>query len=163
MADVRPATDRDIPVLCELYRDFHQFHAKRLPTRLSSLASQWESEKVALAERLREIVHSPDADILVAEVDGQVIGFSELYLRQEDKTAARPACRYCHLQSMFVGEPHRRLGAGRLLLSVSESWSKSRGASEIRLDIWEFPEGPRGFYETCGYRPYRRSLARPLE
>jgi GNAT superfamily N-acetyltransferase len=162
MTDVRPATERDVPALCDLYLDFHEFHAERLPLRLSSLRHGWKTEKVSLAERLREILHDPDSAVLLAEVDGELVGFSEIYVREDDQTAARPACRYSYLQSMFVRESHRRAGVGRDLLSASETWSKSRGAAELRLDVWEFPEGPAGFYEACGYRTYRRSLTRRL-
>jgi GNAT superfamily N-acetyltransferase len=162
MTDIRSATETDIPALCDLYRDFHEFHAERLPSRLSSLRDRWDTEKASLAERLREILHGPDSTVLLAEVDGEPVGFSELYLHQDDKTAARPACRYSHLQSMFVRESQRRTGLGRRLLSASETWAMSLGASELRLDVWEFPEGPCGFYEACGYQTYRRSLTRSL-
>jgi GNAT superfamily N-acetyltransferase len=152
----------DISALCGLYLDFHEYHADRLPERLLSLRNDWESEKESLSKRIREIVASPDAVILLAESDGDFVGFSELYLRCDEETSARPGRRYCHLQSMFVLEQHRRRGTGRVLLRASESWAESNGASEIRLDVWEFQDGPAGFYQRCGYRPYRHSLARPL-
>lgn len=161
--DVRLATEGDIRELCELYLEFHEFHAERLPERLSSIRDSWESERTALAERIREIVGSPDAVILVTQYQGKIVGLSELHLCQDEETSTRRASRYCHLQSMFVLEPHRRSGVGRALLSASESWARSRSATEVRLDSWVFPEGPSEFYERCGYRPYRLSLARPLE
>lgn len=77
-------------------------------------------------------------------------------------TGARPAARYCHLQSMFVPEDRRRSGIGKRLLASSESWARAKGAKETRLDVWEFDEGPGGFYEKHGYRPCRRSYVRTL-
>jgi GNAT superfamily N-acetyltransferase len=159
---VRTAASRDISALCDLYLDFHEFHAERLPNRLVSLVDVWEDEKVRLAERLSEIIMCSDAEILVVEKDGRVVGFTELYLREDTEAGGRAARTYCHLQSMFIAEPHRRGGLGRLLLSESETWARSRGAAEIQVDVWEFTEGPAEFYEQCEYRTYRRSLVRSL-
>ena len=163
MAEVRPATESDIPALCDLYRGFHEFHAERIPRRLLSLHSTWDKEVAGLAERLSEIIGCSESDVFVAEVGGEIAGFSEVYLRDDEGTGARPACRYCHVQSMFVSRAFRGSGVGRLLLGASESWARARGASEIRLDVWEFAEGPSGFYEKCGYWAYRHSYTRPLD
>jgi GNAT superfamily N-acetyltransferase len=122
----------------------------------------WTAEKAGLEGRLREIVAGSDEDILVAEAEGKLSGFAEVHIREVQATSARPAARYCRLQSMFVPEDRRRSGTGRRLLAASESWARARGAKEIRLDVWEFDEGPSGFYEKHGYRPYRRNYVRSL-
>jgi len=162
MIEVRPATVRDVTMLCELYRDFHEFHVRGMPTRLETLTPVWEDEKAKLAARLRDVIGNPDSEVLVAVEGGRLLGLSEVYLCEDEPVRGRVSRRYCHLQSMFVASERRRKGVGRLLLSASESWAMARGLSEIRLDMWEFPEGPLEFYERCGYRTYRRSLARDL-
>jgi GNAT superfamily N-acetyltransferase len=163
MTNVRPATKEDIDALCQLYSDFHEFHVQGVPKRLETLRNVWDEEKVKLAARLQEVIGSNDSAILVAEDKRVLLGFSELYLREDGRARAKPARRHCHLQSMFVAQSLRRRGIGRQLLSSSESWAQSRGASEIRLDIWEFSEGPLAFYERFGYGTYRRSLVRELD
>ena len=162
MDGVRPAAESDIPVLCELYLEFHEFHAERISGRLLSLRPTWSAERIGLKERLREILAGSGTDILVAQADGEVSGFAEICLREEEGTNARPAARYCHLQSMFVPEDTRRSGIGRSLLAASESCARTKGAKEMRLDVWVFEEGPDGFYENHGYRAYRRSYVRSL-
>jgi hypothetical protein len=32
----------------------------------------------------------------------------------------------------------------------------------MRLEIWEFPDGPLPFYQRLGYRTIRRTLAKEL-
>jgi GNAT superfamily N-acetyltransferase len=162
MTVVRPAAESDILALCDLYLEFHEFHAEWIPVRLCSLRPVWSAEIAGLEERLREIIAGSDADILVAEAEGKISGLSEIHLREDEGTSARPAARYCHLQSMFVPEDRRGSGIGRRLLAASESWARARGAKEMRLDVWEFDEGPSRFYEKHGYRPYRRSYVRSL-
>jgi GNAT superfamily N-acetyltransferase len=163
MLTVRPATERDISALCDLYLDFHEFHVKAVPARLASIRDVWEEEKERLAVRLSEIIGDSNSVVLVAEDEGELRGLSELYLREEEETRGRVGRRYCYVQSMFVVRSRRGEGIGRMLLSASESWARAGGACEMRLDVWEFSEGPLAFYERFGYGTCRRSLARDLD
>jgi GNAT superfamily N-acetyltransferase len=163
MINIRPATQKDVPSLCELYLDFHEYHVDRVPKRLLSLRGIWDTEKSCLVKRLGDIIEDSESTLLVAENGEEIIGFSELYLRQDEQSPARMAFKYCHLQSLFVVTAHRLIGVGRLLLEASESWARSKGASEIRLDTWDFPDGPVDFYERYGFRTYRLSLSRSLD
>ena len=43
-----------------------------------------------------------------------------------------------------------------------QDWAKNKAASEMRLDIWEFPQGPLYFYQNQGYRTLKRTLVRDL-
>ena len=160
---VRVAGREDIDSLCDLYAGFHEFHAEGVPSRLASLADLWPVERAALASRLRELISVSEAAVFVAEQDGEVLGFAEVYVRDDESTPARVARRHGHLQSMFVVSSCRNRGIGGKLLASCEAWARSQGAEEMRLDIWEFPDGPLGFYERQGYRTVRRNLARELD
>jgi len=63
---------------------------------------------------------------------------------------------------MMVHEAWRRHGIGAQLLEQAERWSAAHGATELRLETWEFPTGPQPFYERRGYTTLRRMLVRPL-
>jgi GNAT superfamily N-acetyltransferase len=160
---IRPATDGDVEDLCGLYGEFHEFHARGVPDRLASLVDAGPAERERLRGRIREILGASDSTILVAESDGRIVGLAEVYVREDEPVPARVPHRYGHLQSMIVSEAHRGSGVGRLLLGASERWARERDASEMRLDTWEFPDGPLRFYERCGYRTLRRTLARDLK
>jgi GNAT superfamily N-acetyltransferase len=160
---VRGADDGDIDALCALYLDFHEFHVEGVPSRLASLKGASRTETVALAARIRELISSADAAVLVAEHGEAIVGFAEVYVRDDEPSPARVARRHGHLQSMFVVSGQRNLGIGALLLAESESWARSKGAQELRVDIWQFAGDPLGFYESHGYRTIRRSLAKDLE
>ncbi|MGH9418604.1 MAG: GNAT family N-acetyltransferase, partial [Thermoanaerobaculia bacterium] len=56
-----------------------------------------------------------------------------------------------------------RAGIGSQLLAAAERWAVEHGATELETDIWEFGEGPLGFYEREGYATRRRTLARRLK
>lgn len=160
---VRPASEHDIEVLCALYDEFHEFHVRGVPDRLASLHGTGPDRRANLVARLRDLIAGDDSAIFVAEQGAQVIGLAEVYLREDDRVPARIVRRFGYLQSMVVTDDCRREGVGRELLGAAEAWAVARGAVEMRLDVWEFGEGPLRFYEHCGYRTLRRTLVRNLE
>jgi GNAT superfamily N-acetyltransferase len=159
---VRPARIADIESLCSLYAEFHEFHLRGLPERLTTMGGSGADRRARLHARLREIISVHDSVIFVAERGGHQIGLAEVYLRHDEPGRGLIPRRFGHLQSMVVREEDRRAGVGAALLEASEAWARAGGASEMRLDIWEFPEGPLLFYERCGYRTLRRTLVRRL-
>lgn len=160
---VRPAAIEDIESLCSLYAEFQEFHVRALPERLASAYGSSADERARLSARLREIILAGDSAIFVAEAAGRGIGLAEVYLRRDEPDHGIVPRRFAHLQSMVVREEHRRAGVGVVLLQAVEAWARAGGASEMRLDIWEFPGGPLEFYERSGYRTLRRTLVRELE
>ncbi len=160
---IRPAGEPDLEALCALYFEFHEFHARNLPTFLQSLGRPTEDECTELRQEILKIMSNGDAALLVAEEAGQVIGLAEIYRRYPDrKERAISSTPYAHLQSLAVAKSFRRKGIGTHLIHVAEAWAREHGALELRLDIWEFSASPLRFYQKTGYRTYRRSLVKNL-
>ncbi len=157
---IRLASAQDIEALCKLYHEFHEFHVRGVPDRLRSLEAN--SDNAELTSTLKKIISSDDSAIFVAEVEGKTRGLAEVYLREDKVNPAVVSHRYAHLQSLLVTDDLRRQGTGKSLVQTAEKWAKDKGATEMRLDIWEFPEGPLRFYEKLGYRTLRRTLLRKL-
>ena len=55
---------------------------------------------------------------------------------------------------------HRLLGLQ--LVEAAQRWARQKGATEIKLDVWEFDAGPLRFYEKAGYRTLKRTLIKEL-
>lgn len=162
-ASIRLAEEPDLDTLCDLYLEFHEFHAQHLPNYLRTLDSSSAKEREELRHKIMEIIQGNDSAILVAECSGRVIGFAEIYLRNPDPTSRVVVSKpYAHLQSLAVTEGFKRQGIGSQLLHTAEFWASDRGAVELRLDIWEFSAGPLEFYEKSGYYTFRRTLAKNL-
>lgn len=163
MVTIRPAKETDLKTLCDLYFEFHEFHAHYFPSFLQSLGEPSAKELEELGRKVMEIIQGSGSTILVAEESGRVVGFAEIYLRQPDpdNLALTPTI-HAHLQSLLVTSTFRRKGIGRRLLRAAEAWAIERGAVELRLDIWEFSTNPFGFYQKSGYHTYRRSLVKDL-
>jgi GNAT superfamily N-acetyltransferase len=159
---IRSAKLQDVDVLCRLYGEFHEFHVKGVPDRLVSLGEPERHDTPKLRSDVAKVINDQNSEILLSLVDNQVVGFAEVYFRTDRLNPARVAYNYGHLQSLLVTEAFRHHGIGEKLLEAAENWAKARGADEMRLDIWEFPEGPLRFYEKTGYRTLRRKLVRRL-
>ncbi len=156
---IRQANQNDLEQLTKLYGEFHEFHARRLPDRI---VRSDRSRIPELHTAIQKIIADEHAAIFVAEVSGQLVGLAEVYLREDVPNSLKLPYTYGHLQSMVVTEAYRGSGIGTRILEAVEKWTKENDAAEIRLDTWEFAEGPLGFYEKRGYRTLRRMLVRKL-
>jgi GNAT superfamily N-acetyltransferase len=159
---IRPAKLQDVEALCNLFAEFHEFHVQGMPDRLVSLGEAENYDTPKIRRELEKIMGDVNSEIFLALVDDKAVGFAEVSLREDKPNPARVAYQHGHLQSLLVTEEFRRRGIGEKLLETTERWAKEKGATEMRLDIWEFPEGPLRFYERTGYRTLRRKLIRRL-
>lgn len=99
----------------------------------------------------KSIFESGNQDILVAEVDGTVIGFSHIMILKQKNIACLKPQTVVYIQDMGVLECERSKGIGTLLLNASKEYGKRRGADFIRAEV--FPQNIDGmrFYERNGF------------
>lgn len=159
---IRLAHRQDLPALCRLYYELHDLTLHGVPERLQRLGEFDYFSTSWLSLTQAKLLDAVNIAIWVAEVNGQVVGLAEVYLREDERDAQRTAYRYGYLQALVVDKAWRGLGIGRQLLAAAEEWSRHQGATELRLETWEFDHGPLGFYEQQGYRTLRRTLVRTL-
>lgn len=155
---IRPAKDHDIEALCDIYYDFHEFHVCGVPTHLRSLGDKEQWDRTFIREALGKIIQGDDSEIFVAEAAGKLVGFIEVYARQDPDEVALVRHRYAELQSLMVSSPFRRNGIGTRLVKTARRWAREKGATEMRLGVWEFNEAARKFYETLGFKTLKRGM-----
>lgn len=156
---IRTADEGDFAALDKLYYDFHQFHAHGAPDRLQDMGKIENQDWSQLHQALRAIFTNQDAVIFLAEVSGQIVALVEVYFRQENETnpliVPHP---HAYVQSVMVSETERRTGIGRKLMAAAREWARAKGATEMRLEVWEFNQGTMRFYEKTGFRTLKRTL-----
>jgi GNAT superfamily N-acetyltransferase len=98
---------------------------------------------------LAALISSPDAQVLVAELDSQTIGsgyaridMSDVYLKHRE---------HAYLGFMYVVPEHRGKGVNRRIVEELEAWSRSRGVTEMRLEVYAENAGAIRAYEKSGY------------
>ena len=91
---------------------------------------------------------SPLSELLVAEADGQLVGFVHVktvldYYTQE---------QIGHVSDLVVAAHAQGRGLGRALLDAAHSWAIGRGYSMMQLFVLPENSGARALYEGSGYR-----------
>ena len=164
MLTIRPATDADLDRLAALYYEFHEFHVQRMPDRLQRLGGLDHFGGRSMRKSLSRISAADDSAIFVADADGHIVGLAEVHLQADSvKNLAIVRYTYALLQILVVTEAARGQGVGGQLVAAAENWGREQGAHELRLEIWDFEQGPLHFYEKQGYDTLKRTLLKRLD
>ena len=116
-----------------------------------SMPPQWDPDRAAA--RLGAAVASEDAEVLVADVDGALVGICTVYL---DIDSVRFGLR-AWVEDLAVHPDHRSAGHGKALLDAAKQWGRERGATHLELDSGESRADAHRFYER--EQPSWRSIS----
>ncbi|MBP5438045.1 MAG: GNAT family N-acetyltransferase [Treponema sp.] len=147
---VRKATLDDVSSLKPLYLE------------LEKDAVKFQPEHFVIGNRdesfFEGIIKSENQDILLAEVDGQVVGFAHVMILEQKRIPCLKAERVIYLQDLDVAEKFRSRGIGAKLIEACKEYGKSRGADFMRTQV--FPQNVRGmtFYERQGFTEKMKTI-----
>lgn len=99
---------------------------------------------------LEKLIESPDALVLVAELDNEIIASGLAYIKPGN--VYNVFTHYADLRFMYVRPEHRGKGINRLILEELKHWAKSRGLSEIRLNVYDENIPAVRSYEKAGFK-----------
>lgn len=103
----------------------------------------------------------PDVIVLVAEQDGEVVGYAYAGLEGHDYMALRgPAGA---LYDVIVDPAHRGRGVGRQLLDAAIAALKTKGAPRVVLSTAQRNEPAQRLFERAGFRRTMIEMTRELE
>ena len=149
---VRLAVEADKPGINELRRQVKLLHTAGEP---SFFAPGFPQE---LADYLNVMFMKENGEVVVAERDGNIVGFACINYVERPASVFRNALKYCEIEEIGVDERCRRQGVGRALMDYIRARAKEKGFSRIDLNMWEFNENALKFYESMGFRTYRRYM-----
>jgi ribosomal protein S18 acetylase RimI-like enzyme len=99
--------------------------------------------------------------VLVAERDGEVIGYAYAAIEPRDWMSLRDTAGILH--DIIVDAERRRTGAGRMLLDAALAFLKSRGAPRVVLETAERNEEAHRLFERAGFRRTMIEMTRELD
>jgi len=151
---VRPAASDDLDAVVELWAelvDYHQEIDPRFWERSPEgkrIYRGWAQETIEDEERL----------LLVAEVAGEIVGYSHAYLRESpppmvDRTAGLIA-------DLAVTERFKRRGIGRLLAEATLEWFDEKGTDGAMLSAAVLNDEACGFWRAVGFEPLFYNMIR---
>ncbi|WP_104383315.1 GNAT family N-acetyltransferase [Sphingobacterium sp. HMA12] len=100
---------------------------------------------------LLELIKSPEAEVLVAVVDNDLVGSG--YAKIVDAKPYQKFTRYVHLGFMYVKPEHRGQGINKLILEALLSWAKEKNISEVRLQVYDQNDSAIIAYSKVGFKP----------
>jgi L-amino acid N-acyltransferase YncA len=136
-APIRPATLADAEIICTIYN-------QGIEDRLATL----ETEQRTPAERREWLAaRGPRHPVLVAEVDGVVVGWASLNVFN-----TRPAYRHVADVSVYVERSWRGRGVGRRLLAHLADGARTLGYHKLVLAAFPFNHAGMALYKRLGFR-----------
>lgn len=155
---IREAALSDLPAIGRLgallVRTHHDFDQARF------IAATPETERAYgsfLGTRLQE----PNALILVAEQDREVIGYAYAGVEGYDYMSLRGPAGVLH--DIVVDPNHRGLGVGRMLLDAALAALKARGTPRVVLSTAERNESAQRLFARAGFRRTMLEMTRELD
>jgi len=103
------------------------------------------SDVVALTELQGQALGDPNRTVLVAELDGEVVGMAHLA-----PSEAANATHRAEVQRVAVAAAARGRGVGRALMAAVEDEARRRGLSLLWLTTHEDADA-EAFYRSVGY------------
>ena len=155
---IRGATPADIPAIGRLGALLVRVHHDLDPKRFIPATSRTEQ---AYGSFLGTQLDEPNIVILVAERDGEVIGYTYAGVEGHDYMSLRGPAGV--LYDIVVDPAHRRQGVGRMLLDATLEVLKARGAPRVVLSTAERNEVAQRLFDRAGFRPTMIEMTRELD
>jgi ribosomal protein S18 acetylase RimI-like enzyme len=155
---IRPATSADMTTIGRLgallVREHHDFDPQRFIAATPGTEKGYGSY---LATQLAE----PNIVILVAERDGEVIGYSYSGVEGTDYMALRgPAGA---MYDIVVDPDHRQQGVGRMLVEATLEALKSHGVPRVVLSTAAKNTAAQRLFDRTGFRRTMIEMTRELD
>ena len=154
---IRSATAADLPVVARLgallMRVHHEFDAERF-------LSPGTNPEQGYAWFLGTQIEDEHSVVLVAELDGQLIGYVYAAIEPLSWKELRDEAGFIH--DLVVEPLHRDSGAGSLLLDAAIEWLRGRGVARVMLWTAEQNTGGQRLFARKGFRRTMVEMTREL-
>jgi ribosomal protein S18 acetylase RimI-like enzyme len=155
---IRDAVDADLDPLIRLNAQVQRLHAQVYPADFKLLTDEGE-----VRDFLASVMRQTDHTILVAQVDGAVVGYAWFEIQDRPQTPFTWAKKRVFLHHICVDSGHRRLGVGSALITGVEERALAGGIGEVALDMWSLNNPTQSFFKSCGMEIYRLFLRRTVQ
>ena len=153
--DYRPASDLDR--LVALVREL-QAHEAGLYDRMRPPGDMgaW------YANHIEQECRDHGGRLLVAELDGNLVGYASVLTRIDEDAIDEVAHRYAQVGDLAVSRAARGKGLGRRLLEACQAEARRRGAPNLRITVLAGNTRALDIYHDFGFRDLFINLEKPL-
>jgi ribosomal protein S18 acetylase RimI-like enzyme len=144
---IREATLEDERGLMAIFEQVDALHRRAVPHIF-----QKPDRPAWTRELISAFIKDENTYLLVAENNGEIVGFALLFIRQAPPIPIMVPRRYAIVENLAVTEKCQRQGIGRSLMEAAENWAIDQKLNQIELNVWEFNQKAIAFYKRLGYR-----------
>jgi GNAT superfamily N-acetyltransferase len=138
--------DENKPIV-EVLEYYDKEDAKELGRLLRTLSGRFDGSP-ASKEVISAMIDSPDRALIVARVEGKIVGTASLNI-----LVGLGAGRRAYLHDFVTSNGVRGKGLGSLLWDNAVAWCTSKGASYLEFTSSEARTGAHAFYAAKGAKP----------
>jgi GNAT superfamily N-acetyltransferase len=161
---VRVATLLDYEALCDLLEEVDRAHRDALPDLFQATAGPARDFTY-----IRALITDRDYGVFVAELENAgdrnavLVGCLVIIARASPDIPILVPMRYAMVDTLVVKHACRGSGVGHQLMQHAEGWVREKGLDRIELNVFEFNQDARIFYERLGYTTLSRRMVKHLE
>ncbi len=155
--------------IVRVYRSEDQDSVKRCIVELQNFERALESDRVEgerVVERnfqeLQEAHSENIGRLLVAEVEGDVVGFINVRFEHESQTYLSSLVDYAYISDIVVLAEYRGRGIGTLLLQQAEAFARQQGANTLKIGVLAKNKQAADVYQHVGFRPHQIVMLKNL-
>ena len=155
---IRRAMTSDLPQLGRLGALLVEAHHELDPQRFLAATHRTAADYGSF---LSTKLEAPDAAILVAEANANVIGYAYAAVQGYDYLALRGPAGVLH--DLIVDPAHRGRGVGGMLLNAALAYLKAQGAPRVVLSTAEENQAAQRLFARMCFRRTMVEMTRELE
>jgi GNAT superfamily N-acetyltransferase len=148
---IRPATTADLPALYRFEQGVIAAEHPFDPTLKPDPIHYYD---------LPAMIAAPEVHLLVAGLHDQLVGSG--YARIEPAKPYLRHATHAYLGFMYVDPAHRGKGINALIIEGLREWARSRGITELRLDVYKQNTSAIRAYEKAGFIPHMLNMRQPV-
>jgi len=160
MALIRPPTSAEGPVLLAMHKRLYIDHREKILDADELLATQFRNFESVLAQDLKGLLRDPRAEVLVAELQGRIVGYISARVHED---ARRVLPRRGEIEDWFVETEVRGNGVGQSLMQGIRKRLTERGCQVMQSSTWAENTGAIAAHERVGFRRARVIFRQTLE
>ncbi|MBO4470529.1 MAG: GNAT family N-acetyltransferase [Clostridia bacterium] len=149
---VRFAKADELDAVNELRRQVNDLHVAGRP----------DTFKPGFCEELRNFIHTiwedPQREIVVAELEGRIVGFAVLNHIVRPENPFMYERDFLDIDEFAVDKNHHRQGIASEMVRFIVGYAREKNYSRVELNMWEFNRNALAFYEAAGFTTYRRYM-----